>query len=271
VSARGSAAAGLRPRRLLVAAMLTALVLLGPRAAGVARADALEADFTFSPQAPLVGDTVRFTATISIPGKDVESVAWDFDGDGEFDDATGTSVSTSFDTAGGHTVALQVVDKDDNTVEATHRVDVGEARPPAPNPPPAPAAPAPPVARRAAAPRLLSPFPIVRIVGSFVGSRVKITRLAVRAARGALVQVRCHGRGCPARRITQRSTSFARPVRFRRLERQLPVGTVIEIFATRRGRIGKYTRFVIRSGGPPRRRDACARAGATRPMRCPGS
>jgi PKD domain len=272
VSAGGPVAGDPRPRRLLVAAMLTALVLLGPRAAGVAQADAPEADFTFSPRAPLVGETVRFTATISVPENDVESVAWDLDDDGEFDDATGRSASTQFATAGGHTVTLQLVDGDDDTVEATYRVDVREAPPPGANQPPAPAraAPAPAVARRQAL-SLLSPFPIVRIVGTFVGSRVKITMLAVRAARWALVQVRCRGRGCPARRLSRRSTSYATPVRFRRLERHLPVGTVIEIFVTRRGRIGKYTRFVIRSGAAPLRRDACARADVIRPTRCPAS
>jgi PKD repeat protein len=363
VSAGGPAAADLRLRRLLVAAMLTALALLGPRAAGVAQAADPQADFTFAPRAPVVGETVRFTATVSDPDDDVERVAWDLDDDGEFDDATGTSASTRFDAAGGHTVKLEVVDEEDNTVEAAHRVDVDEAPPPAANQPPsaaftfspgaptvgetvtfrsgstddgrivserwdldgdgafddatgatatrafavpgayiaglrvtddqgassvalrtvqvfgsvagapapAPAAPAPTGARRPAALRLLTPFPIVRIVGTFVGSRVKIKMLAVRAARGALVRVRCRGRGCPARRLSRRSTSYARPVRFRRLERQLRVGTVIEIFVTKRGRIGKYTRFVIRSGAAPLRRDACARPGATRPTRCPRS
>ena len=362
MSAAGPAAADLRPRRLLVAAMLTALALLGPRAGDVAQAAAPRADFTFSPRAPVVGEIVRFTATVSDPDDDVANVAWDIDDDGEFDDASGTSASTSFDTVGGHVVRLQVVDRDGNEVEAAHRVDVAEAPPPAANQPPsaaftffpaaptvgetvtfrsgstddgrivserwdldgdgafddatgatatrtfavvgahvaglrvtddqgassvtfqtvqvlapvaggvpAPAPAAPAVARRPAALRLLTPFPIVRIVGTFVGSRVKIKKLAVRAARGVLVRVRCRGRGCPARRLSRRSTSYARAVRFRRLERQLRVGTVIEVFVTRRGRIGKYTRFVVRSGAAPLRRDACARAGATRPSRCPRS
>src|SRR5919199_4111436 len=129
VSADGPARADLRPRRLLVAAMLTALALLGPRAAGVAQAASAQPTSRSHPGAPggrraraLQGDRLR-------PRRHVATVAWDFDDDGEFDDATGASASTSFDTVGGHAVTLQVVDRDGNKVEAAHRVDVAEAPP----------------------------------------------------------------------------------------------------------------------------------------------
>jgi plastocyanin len=350
VSFGHSGAAHRPPMRLLPAAILIALVVLAAPTAGVAHAAAPEAEFTFSPAAPVVGQTVRFTASVSDPDNDIASVTWDLNDDGEFDDETGTSASTRFDTAGRHRVTLRVVDEEDNVTEVDHTVNVGEAPP---NQPPtaaftfspaapnvgeavtfrsgssddgsvvserwdldddgafddatgtsatqafavpgthvvglqatddrgassiafrsvevtAPAAAAPTITPRRARLRLLSPFPIVRIVGTFVGRTVKITRLAVRASRGAVVRVLCRGRACPARRLSQRPTSYARPVRFRRFERRLRVGTVLEIFVSRPGRIGKYTRFVIRGGAAPLRRDSCVRAGAVRPSRCPG-
>jgi len=48
-------------------------------------------------------------------------------------------------------------------------------------------------------------------------------------------------------------------VRFRSFEKRLRSGTVLRIYVTRAGSVGKYTRFTIRSRHAPTRADACAR------------
>ena len=53
------------------------------------------------------------------------------------------------------------------------------------------------------------------------------------------------------------------PTRFRAFERRLRAGTVLRIFVTRSGFIGKYTRFTVRRNMAPRRADACARPNVT--------
>lgn len=131
--------------------------------------------------------------------------------------------------------------------------------------PTAPAAPAPPTAR--ARPVLLSPFPIVRIRGRLTRTGAVVNLVSVRAPRGARVSVSCRGRGCPAR-VPART---ARLVTFKRLRRHLRAGAVLEIRVTRPGTIGKYTRFVIRRGKAPLRRDSCLRLNGVKPMTCPST
>jgi hypothetical protein len=94
------------------------------------------------------------------------------------------------------------------------------------------------------------------------GSRIVVW--SVKAPRGAIIDVRCTGRGCPLRQGT------FRPGRIRPLERYLPAGVAITIRVTRPGFIGTYTRVVIRSRKRPRRRDACVVPGDIRPRPCQG-
>jgi hypothetical protein len=58
---------------------------------------------------------------------------------------------------------------------------------------------------------------------------------------------------------------------FRRLERRLPAGTVLRVSVTKPGTIGKFTRFILRRGTAPARRDLCLRDGARGPSACPAS
>ena len=60
-------------------------------------------------------------------------------------------------------------------------------------------------------------------------------------------------------------------MRFRRLEHRLRSGTVIELFVTERGTIGKYTRFRVRRGHRPTRVDACLLPGSSKPRPCPSA
>ena len=135
--------------------------------------------------------------------------------------------------------------------------------PPAP-PPPAPS-PGDLVLAQAPAPRLISPVPTVRIRGTLTAAGARIRLLAVRAPAGAMIEVRCRGRGCPARALRGAGPR----VRFRALERRLEAGTVIEVRVTALGQVGKYTRLVIRRGRKPARSSACLEPGVARPSPCP--
>ncbi len=113
--------------------------------------------------------------------------------------------------------------------------------------------------------RLLWPFPVVSVGAYILNHGSRIVRWRVKAPRGAKIDVRCRGPRCPLR---QRSF---RPGRITPLERYLRAGVAITIRVTRPGFIGKYTRVVIRSRKPPRRRDACLFPGDLRPRPCQGS
>jgi hypothetical protein len=122
-------------------------------------------------------------------------------------------------------------------------------------------------ARRKRAARLLSPFPRIVIAGVVIGGVVELSEFTIRGPRGAIVKLRCRGRGCPLR--TRRLRTRATRVRFHSLERAWRAGTVLDVTIGRRGFIGKFSRFSFRAGAVPRRQDRCLRPGATRPSRCP--
>jgi hypothetical protein len=112
--------------------------------------------------------------------------------------------------------------------------------------------------------RFLRPFPVVRVAGYVMTHGSRIVVWSVKAPRGAKVDVRCAGLGCPLRH-----RSF-RPGRIRPLERYLRAGVAITIRVTRAGFIGTYTRVVIRSRKRPGRRDGCLVPGDLRPQPCRG-
>lgn len=114
---------------------------------------------------------------------------------------------------------------------------------------------------------LLSPFPIVRMSGRILSNGVRVDLLSVRGPRGSKITVTCRGpgRSCPRRRTT---TTTRGTTRIRSFERRLRSGTVLRIFVTKAGFVGKYTRFTIRKRKAPLRSDACARANNTS-LTCP--
>jgi PKD repeat protein len=210
------------------------------------------ADFTISPQTALTGQTVQLKSTSSDPDNDPISYAWDLDGDGDFSDgASGATATVSFTSPGSHVVALRVTaDGETSTKFASIVVKTPPATTPA-----------------SVSPRLLSPFPVVIISGRLTGTGARLSQLTIRAPKGSTVRVICHGRRCPYRRA--RHVSRTGKVRFRGLQKRLPAGTVIEVFVTKPGTIGKYTRFRIRAGKPPRRLDRCLLPNSSKPSRCP--
>jgi hypothetical protein len=139
---------------------------------------------------------------------------------------------------------------------------------PAPAPPSAPGSPprvTPPAVGGKAAPRLMSPRPIVRIRGRLTADGARVTLLTVRAPRGARIAVKCAGDHCPRRRIA----IVAVIVHLQPYERILRAGTRLEIRVTRPSFIGKYSRIVMRQGRPPWRQDRCLMPGSSRPVGCP--
>ncbi len=90
------------------------------------------ASFDSSPTDPTVGEQVSFDAGDSTaPAGEIKSYEWDFDGDGETD-ATGETVTHTFDSTGEYAVKLQVVDDSGATASTETTVSV------APNPEPEP-------------------------------------------------------------------------------------------------------------------------------------
>ena len=208
------------------------------------------ASFTFAPRAPMTGDAIDLFSLSADSEGPIASQAWDLDGDGVFDDASGPTAEWSFADAGSHPVRLLVTDQNGATAVATADL---------------------PVVERPA--EAISPFPLVRMTAAVGNRGTRIRELIVRAPVGARVRVRCRGRRCPFRsfaRMADVEVRSARIVRIRRLRKYLlRPGTVIEIRVTKHGEVGKFTRFRIRRGMPPVRTDRCLPPGAKHPKRCP--
>jgi hypothetical protein len=232
------------------------------------------ASFTVMPIAPVVGRPVEFTAHATDPDGSIAALAWDLDGDGAFDDASGATATRTYDRAQDLTVSLRATDDRGVTSIAFQTISIRGTV----SPHDAPTAPSPgssvPNARPLSsvpspgAP-LLSPFPIVRIRGQIVGGLVRISLLSVQAPRGARVVTRCQGRGCPRVVTTARIRSAASPLRVRSLERRYRPGTRLQVVVTKPGRIGKYVSFQMRRTAAPLRRDLCVGPRGTKPVRCP--
>jgi PKD repeat protein len=239
------------------------------------------AGFTISPATPVTGEAVTFTASDAGARK----LRWDLDGDGRLGDEKGAVVTWTYKKPGTVTIELEAEDDHGNKTVSFQSLQVYApgtvpVAPPPPPPPPPPPGGAPrtdkplgptgarPATARAAS--LLTPFPVIRIRGRIFRYSAWVDILSVSAQQGATVQVRCRGRGCPRRVVTIHVRSSRRPQRVRAFERLLRAGIVLEIRVTKAGRIGKYTRFVIRGGAAPARRDMCVGPASSRPVRCPG-
>jgi PKD repeat protein len=221
--------------------------------------------YGYSPSNPQTGDAVTFTSTSTPSHGSITATDWDFDGDGQYDDASGAQATWAFGTAGTHAVAIRVTQA--NGKQAIAFGDVQVAERPAGS---SPASPGPggvtPVQKRNR-PVRMRPFPIVRIAGIVLERGALVQILSVRAPRGSIVRVRCRGKGCPTGSLAH--TSSTRLVRFHAFERRLQAGVTLEVFVRKAGKIGKYTRFLIRAGKAPARVDRCLMPGRERPVPCP--
>ena len=117
-------------------------------------------------------------------------------------------------------------------------------------------------------PKVLSPFPVVRLAGRILRHGVSVRLLTVQAPSGSKIAIGCHGPDASCPYATTNRLSTGAVIRVRPFERRLSGGTVLRIYITKKGFVGKYTRFEIRSRRAPKRTDECARwAGARMP--CP--
>jgi hypothetical protein len=229
------------PRALLAA---LALLALGCLCAPAALAAPPTAAFHRDPAASVAlqaGQAATFTSD-STPGS---VLRWEIDG---VDFGGGRSVTHTFTDPGFHVVLLEATLNGERDIAVSV---FGVSSPLYPLP----------------APKLMSPFPTVRLVGNVVGRGASITLLAVRGApRIARVTVRCTGDGCPFR--TRRRTATTGRVRFSKWPHVLAAGARLEIFVRAPNVIGKYTSFRIRAGKAPVRIDRCLKPGASTPTRC---
>ncbi len=86
---------------------------------------------TETPSHPAVGQTVTLNASESTDQGAITDYRWDLDGSGAYATDTGTksSVTTSFQTAGAHTVGVELTDDHGQSARATVSVTVLEAQP----------------------------------------------------------------------------------------------------------------------------------------------
>lgn len=82
------------------------------------------ADFTVAPAQPYTTGDTTLTSTSADADGVISSTAWDLDGDGQYDDATGPVAHTTFTTAGPHTLGVKVKDNRGATAVATKFINV---------------------------------------------------------------------------------------------------------------------------------------------------
>jgi PKD repeat protein len=212
------------------------------------------AAFAALPGSPLTGEEVTFVSYSDDRDGRITEQTWDLNGDGIFDDAAGPLATRRFSVPGGKTVTLRVTDDKGAASTLSLTVEV-LAQPRAGATSPSPPASRQPVAGPTPLPKMLSPFPIVRLVGSVTGRGTRIVLLSVSAPRGARAVVRCRGAGCPVKRAEK--LVGRGPVRFAAFQRRMPPGLVLEVLIHRGDSIGKYTRFKLRRKRRPQRADGC--------------
>jgi large repetitive protein len=226
---------------------VVATVVLAPQATPSVPA----ASFRWVPAAPHPGEPVTLISTSTDSGSSIAGFAWAPAGNEAFAPGEST-LTTTFAVAGAHVVQLRVMDANGQSSTVAETIPV-----------------------TAAAPTLMQPFPVVRIAGSFTSSGAKISLLTVLAPVGATVKVTCHGGGCATKSQHMVIASGAKSkagtvlVNFRRFERTLHAGAVLDVWVSNHGQIGKFTRFLIRRGKTPTRTDTCLDSAGTKPIVCP--
>jgi plastocyanin len=225
------------------------------------------ASFTYAPSAVTSGQEVTFTSTSRDSDGSIAKTEWDLDGDGAYNDATGTTVKKSFD-AGSRRVSVKVTDDRGATDTSFQTMNVRDAA--KPNSAQSGFGSTGPAAPPRAAPTLLAPFPVVSLRGRLVHGGAIITGLEVlQLAPGSRVEVRCRGRGCPFRKkVRTAGKSAKRRVSFPQIQHRLRAGVIIQVLVTKKGLIGKFTSFRIRGSTTPLRKDRCLLPGARNPTRC---
>jgi hypothetical protein len=209
------------------------------------------ASFKWIPGAPNTGEPVTLISTATDASAPITGFGWALAGNGVFTQGE-SSLTTSFSTPGPHLVQLRVTDAAGRSSLVAETIPVSTAPVP-----------------------LMQPFPVVRMAGSYNASGAKISVLAVLAPVGAKVAITCRGPHCPAKSLAFLAAAGAKNkagtvlITFRRFERPLRAGVVLEIWVSKHGEIGKFTRFTIHRGKSPSRVDECLNPAGTVPIVCP--
>jgi hypothetical protein len=209
--------------------------------------------FTWFPVAPVVGQSVVLVSSSTDLSSPITSFAWDLLGNGPLKSG-GPVLSTSFPSAGDHTVRLQVVDGRGASATASKTIPVSSQ----------------PL-------QTMQPFPIVRIAGVKASYGVKLSALTVQSPVGVRVTVACRGRACKKLRPQSRLATASATNRhassvvlaFRGFERGYRAGVTLEVRVFAPGEIGKYMSFAIHRRGLPTRKDECLAALDPHPIPCP--
>ncbi len=117
----------------------------------------------------------------------------------------------------------------------------------------------------------LRPKPVVTIDGLRRRKVTFVRLLTVTGPVGAIVTLRCRGRGCPIQRL-RTSIGDRNRLRLRRAERTYRAGNVLvlQVVDANAERLGKYTRVRFRDRSRiPLRTDACLQPGESAPSPCP--
>jgi hypothetical protein len=213
------------------------------------------ASFTWLPATPSVGQSVSLVSSSLAGSSPISAFSWDTAGGGSFV-AGGPLMATSFSTAGPHVVRLQVADAAGLSSAVAKTINVAVP-----------------------APKLMQPFPIIRIAGSETAYGVKVRLLTVQAPLSTKVVVTCKGHGCKTKSESRLATASSKnkssagtvTLAFRRFQRPLGAGVVLQIRVSKEGEIGKYTSFTIRKHKLPIRFDACLQPTSSKPVGCPTS
>src|SRR2546423_1604015 len=206
------------------------------------------ADFVWFPTSPRPSESTLLASVSTATTSPIVKYAWDLE-QGEGFQSGGPTLDTKFTTYAPREVRLRVTDANGSSDIATHTISMS----------------APP-------PSVISPFPIVRIVGVVKRAGVRIKLLAVRLGASARAVVACRGRRCPAKSQARALPASRRGigwVRFRRFERFVRAGLALEIRISKPGKIGAFTRFAIRRRKLPARSDSCLDPAGIKPIACP--
>jgi hypothetical protein len=206
------------------------------------------ADFVWFPALPHPGESALLASVSTASTSPIVKYAWDLR-QGEGFVPGGPTLDTTFTTYAPRAVSLRVTDANGSSDIGTHTISMS-------TPPPS----------------VISPFPIVRIVGIVKRAGVRIKLLSVRMGAAAHAVVACSGRRCPAKsqaRALPASRKGTAWVRFRRFERFLRAGLALDIRISKPGKIGSFTRYAIRRHKLPVRSDSCLDPAGSKPIACP--
>jgi hypothetical protein len=256
-----------------------------------------DADFTYS--TPQANVPITFNADYADADGEINTIGWDFDGDGSFAELDKPSGQWAFP-AGTYTVRFRVNDEETPAEYTVVAKDI--VVPPGPDVTPLPTvAPPPPTDadgdgypaaldcndRNAAihpgvydtpgngvdedcvAGAAMPQTMIASVTWSHNASRTGTTFAALtikNVTPGSTIAVRCKGKKCPKALTLRNAGGTVNLKTF--TKKKLPVKDVIEIRITHDGYIGLVKTLTIRKGKAPLAATLCLPPGATKPVKC---